>query len=97
MCIRDRNNFGSSDYWVIKINSTGGIVWQNDIGSFSDEYLNSVKQTSDGGYILAGYTNSGIAGDKTENSLGGTDYWVCLLYTSPSPRDRTRSRMPSSA
>ena len=24
-------------------------------------------------------------------------YWSCLLYTSPSPRDRTRSRMPSSA
>ena len=27
----------------------------------------------------------------------GTDYYNCLLYTSPSPRDRTRSRMPSSA
>ena len=25
------------------------------------------------------------------------EYKVCLLYTSPSPRDRTRSRMPSSA
>ena len=25
------------------------------------------------------------------------DTWACLLYTSPSPRDRTRSRMPSSA
>ena len=25
------------------------------------------------------------------------DPWDCLLYTSPSPRDRTRSRMPSSA
>ena len=24
-------------------------------------------------------------------------YWICLLYTSPSPRDRHRSRMPSSA
>ena len=24
-------------------------------------------------------------------------HWPCLLYTSPSPRDRTRSRMPSSA
>ena len=24
-------------------------------------------------------------------------YTICLLYTSPSPRDRTRSRMPSSA
>ena len=32
--------------------------------------------------------------------LNGRDAWVtgiCLLYTSPSPRDRTRSRMPSSA
>ena len=28
---------------------------------------------------------------------GSPKYWVCLLYTSPSPRDRTRSRMPSSA
>ena len=27
----------------------------------------------------------------------GTDVQICLLYTSPSPRDRTRSRMPSSA
>ena len=26
-----------------------------------------------------------------------TGYYDCLLYTSPSPRDRTRSRMPSSA
>ena len=28
---------------------------------------------------------------------GGTGAYGCLLYTSPSPRDRTRSRMPSSA
>ena len=27
----------------------------------------------------------------------GDQYYICLLYTSPSPRDRTRSRMPSSA
>ena len=27
----------------------------------------------------------------------GLLYYTCLLYTSPSPRDRTRSRMPSSA
>src|SRR5665811_692470 len=26
-----------------------------------------------------------------------TNFWSCLLYTSPSPRDRTRYRMPSSA
>src|SRR5665811_985313 len=31
------------------------------------------------------------------SGLGGPSRYVCLLYTSPSPRDRTRSRMPSSA
>ena len=30
-------------------------------------------------------------------SMLAENYWTCLLYTSPSPRDRTRSRMPSSA
>ena len=29
--------------------------------------------------------------------LGGDREWICLLYTSPSPRDRQKSRMPSSA
>ena len=32
-----------------------------------------------------------------KNELPVWEYWICLLYTSPSPRDRTRSRMPSSA
>ena len=32
---------------------------------------------------------------STSNTLAHT--YACLLYTSPSPRDRTRSRMPSSA
>ena len=37
---------------------------------------------------------------KLSNPLEGsllTTAYICLLYTSPSPRDRTRSRMPSSA
>ena len=39
--------------------------------------------------------------DLTENRVyslsEGSENLICLLYTSPSPRDRTRSRMPSSA
>ena len=40
--------------------------------------------------------------DHLRNRKNGRTYrikhaWNCLLYTSPSPRDRTRSRMPSSA
>ena len=36
-----------------------------------------------------------IRGERNFPEVGGAV--VCLLYTSPSPRDRTRSRMPSSA
>ena len=35
--------------------------------------------------------------DLMPTDITGTDIIDCLLYTSPSPRDRTRSRMPSSA
>ena len=35
--------------------------------------------------------------EGTPLMIDGTLYVTCLLYTSPSPRDRTRSRMPSSA
>ena len=31
------------------------------------------------------------------DSSASAEFTICLLYTSPSPRDRTRSRMPSSA
>ena len=47
-----------------------------------------------------GYSKHQKEGYNTGNSRNGTfskTITTCLLYTSPSPRDRTRSRMPSSA
>ena len=41
--------------------------------------------------------NMPITFSETFYSIQGEGYFTCLLYTSPSPRDRTRSRMPSSA
>ena len=40
-----------------------------------------------------------VAGVATAVHVGGLGavFWICLLYTSPSPRDRQKSRMPSSA
>ena len=44
------------------------------------------------------YTIVGVMPADFEFPFGRSEpFWVCLLYTSPSPRDRTRSRMPSSA
>ncbi|HMT27931.1 MAG TPA: T9SS C-terminal target domain-containing protein, partial [Bacteroidia bacterium] len=67
---------GTLDYWIVKTDSTGTIQWQNTIGGGVEDALYSITQTSDGGYILGGHSDSNIGGDKTENSRGGFDYWI---------------------
>ena len=46
---------------------------------------------------IAADGKSGFLLEKFSQVIGIEEYQGCLLYTSPSPRDRTRSRMPSSA
>ncbi len=76
--IKTENSNGGTngDYWLVKIDAVGNIQWQNDIGGSSLEWMKSVQQTLDGGYILGGYSYSGVSGDKTEANKGGGDYWV---------------------
>jgi type IX secretion system substrate protein len=78
---KTENSQGGIDYWVVKLNSVGSIQWQNTIGGSGVDQLNSISQTNDGGYILGGYSDSDISGDKTENSLGSDDCWVVKLDT----------------
>jgi hypothetical protein len=70
-------NHGSSDCWVVKIDSIGTIEWQKSLGGTNSDFAQSIKQTSDSGYILAGYTNSND-GDVSGNH-GNYDYWVVKL------------------
>ncbi len=76
---KTENHKGFSDYWVVKLNATGAKIWDKTIGGSLEENLYSLQQTSEGGYILGGYSNSNISGDKTETSRGGHDYWVVKL------------------
>ncbi|HOZ89845.1 MAG TPA: T9SS type A sorting domain-containing protein [Bacteroidia bacterium] len=79
---KTENSQGASDFWVVKLDSIGNIQWQNTIGGDSTDNLYSLQQTTDGGYILGGFSISSISGDKTEYSIGGSDYWVVKLDAS---------------
>lgn len=75
---KNQNKKGLFDYWILKTNNLGAIQWQQTIGGNSEDYLNSMQQTADGGYILGGFSNSTISGDKSENpiGMGYHDYWI---------------------
>ncbi len=67
------NSFGAGDYdiWVLKLDLGGGLEWQNTYGGAKVDYASAVQQTSNGGYILAGYTESFEA--------KGGDFWALRL------------------
>jgi gliding motility-associated-like protein len=70
-------NHGNADFWVVKLSSVGTIEWQKSLGGSLDDYAYSILQTNDGGYIVAGFSNSND-GDVSGNH-GGNDFWVVKL------------------
>ncbi|MHC0441976.1 T9SS type A sorting domain-containing protein [Flavobacterium sp. 3-210] len=70
---------GNMDYWIVKLNKEGNIEWQKTYGGQYADLLRSMEQTSDNGYILAGYSNSPISGEKTDNNKGAGDYWIVKI------------------
>ena len=67
------------DYWIVKIDSLGNKQWDRDFGGTNWDQLNSIQNTSDDGFILSGWSYSGISGDKTENNLGQKQTWVVKI------------------
>ena len=64
---------GFYDAWLVKTDPDGNKEWDKTFGGSSYECAQSVQQTSDGGYILAGYTDS----------YGGGSYDIWLVKTDP--------------
>lgn len=56
--------------------------WDKTFGGSDQDLLRGLQQTADGGYILGGYSASNATGDKTQNTLGGNDYWVVKVNAS---------------
>jgi hypothetical protein len=59
---------GHDDFWLVKTDANGNMEWNQTYGGVESDVANSLVETSDGGYALAGWTASFGAGDN--------DFWL---------------------
>lgn len=75
------NGLVSSEIWLLKIDSIGDSLWTKTIGDNTLNQAHSIKQTTDSGYIITGFTGETFAADgylvKTDNS--GNILWTKII------------------
>ncbi|MFX0115849.1 MAG: hypothetical protein ACFFB3_14965 [Candidatus Hodarchaeota archaeon] len=59
---------GNSDFWLVKADASGQLAWNQTFGGAAWDNACSVRQTADGGYVLAGVT--------TSYGAGNGDFWL---------------------
>ena len=79
-----RRVLGDNHEVTLRVKLTYALALYNDTGATLDDLREAVTTLEE-------------TARTARRVLGGTHPFTCLLYTSPSPRDRQKSRMPSSA
>lgn len=69
------NNGGFGDFWMVKLDSSGNVLWDISLGSIGEDISYTVHQLTDFTYAASGNINSG-GGDVTNFHGGMTDYWI---------------------
>ncbi len=71
------NNSGLSDFWVVKLDNSGDLIWENNYGGTDQDIARSIDQTTDGGFVITGRSSSSD-GDVGSNE-GNWDYWILKI------------------
>lgn len=76
---KNEKSYGESDYWILKLDRKGELEWQKTYGGAGDDQLQSVLQSKDGNYLLAGSSSSGTGGNKNASNGKGSDFWLIKI------------------
>lgn len=69
--------YGSSDFWIIKINGDGDILWDRCYGSLGPDEMRDAVLTPDGGLLFMGRISNN--GGNVTNYYGSYDIWFCKI------------------
>ncbi len=67
------------DYWIVRIDSAGNKLWDKRFGGRFTDVPYAASATDDGGFLIAGTSNSPPGGDISDTTFGITDYWLVRI------------------
>lgn len=70
-------NYGTHDFWLVKLDILGNIIWEKSYGGTNQDVLYSILESSDNDYVIAGTSLSNDV-DLVQN-YGSTDFWILKL------------------
>mgnify|MGYP000874951140 CR=1 FL=1 len=73
------NHHGGKDFWIVRLDESGNILWEKVYGGSGFDMAYSIAQTSDYGFIVAGYTFSSNGDLKGKTHRGNGDWWIIKL------------------
>jgi len=76
------SNQGGEDLWVAKANASGTLEWSYTFGGSNTDNGFDLVQTADGGFFVAGWTDSGDGDVTGHHGTSGSDFWVLRLSAS---------------
>jgi hypothetical protein len=71
--------FGSWDAWLIKMNSAGDILWDQNYGGAAADNFNDLIELPSGNLLIFGTSASGVSGNKSSSNYGANDLWCLKL------------------
>ena len=77
--LKEDKNYGNLDYWVLKVDKEGALLWQKTYGGKYRDVLQKVIELPTGNLLLAGTSNSPMSGNKRSHTMGLNDWWVLQL------------------
>lgn len=76
---KSQGSRGGYDYWVVKLAEDGAKTWDRRFGGSERDLGMALVAVPTGGFVVAGYSFSGLNGDRTQASRGSNDFWLVKL------------------
>ncbi|MGH2667480.1 T9SS type A sorting domain-containing protein [Flavobacterium sp.] len=75
---KSKSNTSGTDFWIVKLDETGTISWQQTYNYGKTDVLTSIVENQDGSYLIAGYAQKETTGKAIRKDKDGINDYIAL-------------------